>query len=60
MAATVSIAYEFTEKESFFPVKNYYFCTPFAGVAKLADASDLGSDAARYVGSTPITRTLLS
>jgi hypothetical protein len=28
-----------------------------AGVAKLADASDLGSDAARHVGSIPITRT---
>ena len=28
-----------------------------AGVAKLADASDLGSDAARHVGSSPITRT---
>ena len=29
-----------------------------AGVAKLADASDLGSDAARHVGSIPITRTI--
>jgi hypothetical protein len=57
MASTISITYEFTKKNRFFPVKNYYFCSPFAGVAKLADASDLGSDAARYVGSTPITRT---
>jgi hypothetical protein len=28
-----------------------------AGVAKLADVSDLGSDAARHVGSSPSTRT---
>lgn len=28
-----------------------------AGVAKLADAPDLGSGAARHVGSTPIART---
>ncbi len=28
-----------------------------AGVAKLADAPDLGSGAARRVGSSPITRT---
>ena len=29
----------------------------FAGVAELADAPDLGSDAARRGGSTPFTRT---
>ena len=31
-----------------------------ADVAKLADAPDLGSGAARHVGSTPIIRTVLS
>ncbi len=37
-----------------------YFCNPFyAGVAKLADALDLGSSGAIHVGSIPITRTLL-
>ena len=30
---------------------------PFAGVAELADAPDLGSGAARRGGSTPFTRT---
>ncbi len=30
-----------------------------AGVAKLVDASDLGSDAARCGGSSPFTRTFL-
>ncbi len=34
-----------------------YFCTPNADMAKLADALDLGSSAARHVGSTPIIRT---
>lgn len=34
-----------------------YFCTPFADVAKLADAPDLGSGGAIHVGSTPIIRT---
>ena len=29
----------------------------FAGVAKLVDVSDLGSDAARHGGSSPSTRT---
>ncbi len=29
----------------------------FAGVAKLADALDLGSSALRRAGSTPVTRT---
>ena len=29
-----------------------------AGVAKLVDVSDLGSDAARHGGSSPSTRTL--
>ena len=44
--------------------KNPYFRVPRqagdwkeAGVAKLADVSDLGSDAARHVGSSPSTRT---
>jgi hypothetical protein len=36
--------------------ENPYFCNP-ADVAKLADALDLGSSAARHVGSTPIIRT---
>jgi hypothetical protein len=31
----------------------------YAGVAKLADAPDLGSGAARHVGSSPSTRTFL-
>jgi trigger factor len=34
-----------------------YICTPKADVAKLADALDLGSSAARHVGSTPSIRT---
>ena len=32
-------------------------CILNAGVAKLVDAPDLGSGAARRVGSSPITRT---
>ena len=32
------------------------FC---AGMAKLADALDLGSSAARRAGSTPVTRTTI-
>ena len=32
-------------------------CILKAGVAKLVDAPDLGSGAARRVGSSPITRT---
>ena len=32
-------------------------CILTAGVAKLVDAPDLGSGAARRVGSSPITRT---
>ena len=36
-----------------------YICSPLADVAKLADALDLGSSAARHVGSTPIIRTQL-
>ena len=32
----------------------------FAGVVKLADTLDLGSSAARLVGSSPSTRTLLA
>ena len=31
----------------------------YAGVAKLVDAPDLGSGAARRVGSIPITRTIV-
>ena len=38
-------------------LKNPYFCNPLADMAKLADALDLGSSAARHVGSTPIIRT---
>ena len=34
-------------------------CILNAGVAKLVDAPDLGSGAARRVGSSPITRTKL-
>ena len=37
--------------------KSPTFALPDAGVAKLADAPDLGSGAARHVGSTPIART---
>ena len=32
-----------------------HYCT--AGVVKLADTSDLGSDASRRAGSSPVTRT---
>lgn len=49
--------------------KNNYICTHkfasassldarFAGMVKLVDMPDLGSGAARRVGSSPITRTL--
>ncbi len=39
--------------------KNDYICTlDFAGMVKLVDMPDLGSGAARRVGSSPITRTL--
>jgi hypothetical protein len=38
-------------------LKNKLLLRAAAGVAKLADAPDLGSGAARHVGSTPITRT---
>lgn len=34
-----------------------YMYNKYADVAKLADAPDLGSGAARHVGSTPIIRT---
>ena len=35
-----------------------YICTHnFAGMVKLVDMPDLGSGAARRVGSSPITRT---
>jgi hypothetical protein len=37
--------------------KKYTFALPFAGVAKLADALDLGSNAARHGGSSPSART---
>jgi hypothetical protein len=38
--------------------KYSYICTHnFAGMAKLVDVPDLGSGAARRVGSSPITRT---
>lgn len=38
--------------------KNNYICTHiFAGMVKLVDMPDLGSGAARRVGSSPITRT---
>jgi hypothetical protein len=33
---------------------------PLAGVAELADALDLGSSAARLVGSNPSARTTIS
>jgi hypothetical protein len=37
---------------------NTYICTHnFAGMVKLVDMPDLGSGAARRVGSSPITRT---
>jgi hypothetical protein len=40
-------------------VRSYaYICTHnFAGMVKLVDMPDLGSGAARRVGSSPITRT---
>jgi hypothetical protein len=41
----------------FFYEKYPTFAASQAGVAKLADAPDLGSGAARRVGSTPIART---
>ena len=37
--------------------KSPIFAVQNADVAKLADALDLGSSAARHVGSTPIIRT---
>jgi hypothetical protein len=47
-----------------FVLQKAYFCHPKirntalnADMAKLADAPDLGSGAARHVGSTPIIRT---
>ena len=47
-----------------FVLQKAYFCHPKirntalnADMAKLADAQDLGSGAARHVGSTPIIRT---
>ncbi len=42
---------------TFYISKTPTFATPIADVAKLADAPDLGSGAARHVGSTPIIRT---
>ena len=36
-----------------------YFCAPIADVAKLVDALDLGSSAARHGGSSPSIRTIL-
>ena len=39
-------------------ILNTYICTPItAGMVKLVDMPDLGSGAARRVGSSPITRT---
>ena len=35
----------------------FLFREQIAGVAKLVDVSDLGSDAARHGGSSPSTRT---
>lgn len=35
------------------------FAAPFAHVVKLVDTSDLGSDAARYGGSSPSMRTFI-
>ena len=39
------------------PNHSHIFAALIADVAKLADALDLGSSAARHVGSTPIIRT---
>ena len=39
--------------------ENSYLCTTFALVAKLVDAPDLGSGAARREGSSPFRRTPL-
>jgi hypothetical protein len=43
-------------------VRRYaYICTHnFAGMVKLVDMPDLGSGAARRVGSSPITRTFIN
>ncbi len=43
---------------SFIYIKPLLLPPEFADVAKLADALDLGSSAARRVGSTPSIRTL--
>ena len=39
------------------PNHSHIFAAQLADMAKLADALDLGSSAARHVGSTPIIRT---
>ena len=49
--------------QSFFALAKVTFIllkqnSPYAGVAELADAPDLGSGAARRGGSTPFTRTI--
>lgn len=36
----------------------FIFASTFAGVVKLVDTPDLGSGAARCVGSSPIARTI--
>ena len=45
-------------KTFFYSIIMATFATRFADMAKLADAPDLGSGAARHVGSTPIIRTI--
>ena len=41
-------------------IKNNIFAAYFAGVMELVDMLDLGSSAARRVGSTPSIRTKLT
>jgi hypothetical protein len=47
----------FTKKPLLLPPNFKGWQLFYADVAKLADALDLGSSAARHVGSTPIIRT---
>ena len=41
------------------PSSNLGWVTIYAGMAKLADALDLGSSAARRGGSSPLSRTIV-
>ncbi len=48
---------KYSELNSFVRKKIYIFAVQFADVAKLVDALDLGSSAARRGGSSPFIRT---